>query len=66
MNGKRRWLGLRVWVADETDEKKRSGTLWWTDQTSVVIRLDGVVGLLVLPKVAEGVRWGFGDSDNAR
>ncbi len=60
MKGKRRWLGLRVWVAD-TDGKKRNGTLWWTDETSVLIRENGVVGLLVLPKVAEGVRWGVSE-----
>jgi hypothetical protein len=66
MKGKRRWLGQRVWVADETDGKKRNGTLWWTDETRVLIRQDGVVGLLVLPKGAEGVRWGFGNGYNAR
>ena len=66
MKSKRHWHGLRVWVADETDRRKRNGTLWWTDETSVLIRQDGVVGLLLLPKLAEGVRWGFGDGDNAR
>ena len=64
MKGKRRWLGLRVWVAD-TVGKKRYGTLWWTDETSVLIREHGRTGLVTLPKVAEGVRWGFSDSDKA-
>jgi hypothetical protein len=54
-------LGLRVWVADETDGKKRNGTLWWTDAASVLIREDGRTGLVTLPKVAEGTRWGFSE-----
>ena len=58
MKGKRRWLGQRVWVADETDGKKRSGTLWWTDEDTVLIRENGRAGLLALPKAAEGTRWG--------
>jgi len=53
MKSKRSWLGLRVWVADETDGKKRNGTLWWTDEASVLIREDGRTGLVTLPKVAE-------------
>ena len=64
MKGKRRWLGQRVWVADETDGKKRNGTLWWTDEASVVIREDGRTGLVTLPKVAKGTRWGFSEHAN--
>ena len=60
MQSKRRWLGLRVWIAD-ADGKRQYGTLWWEDEASVLIREDGVVGLQVLPKAAEGVRWGFAD-----
>jgi hypothetical protein len=60
MQGKRRWLGLRVWIAD-AEGKRRTGTLWWEDEASVLIREDGVVGLQVLPKASEGVRWGFAD-----
>ena len=48
MKIKRHWLGLRVWIAN-TDGKKHNGTLWWIDETSVVIRENGVAGLLVLP-----------------
>ena len=62
MKGKRRWLGRRVWVADE-DGQRHKGTLWFTDEASVQIREDGAVGLLVLPKTAEGTRWGFADED---
>ena len=58
MRGKRRWLGLRVWVADP-DGERHSGTLWWEDETSVLIREDGVVGLQVMEKAAQGVRWGL-------
>ena len=61
MKSKRRWLGLRVWVADDMDAKKRHGTLWWTDETNVVIREDGRTGLVTLPKVAEGTGWGFSE-----
>ena len=61
MRGKRRWIGRRVWIAGE-DGQKRNGTLWFEDETGgVFIREDGVVGLLVLPRMAEGTRWGFTD-----
>ena len=60
MKRKRQWLGLRVWIAN-THGKKHDGTLWWIDETSVVIRENGVAGLLVLPKTAEGSHWGFAD-----
>jgi hypothetical protein len=46
MQGKRRWLGLRVWVTD-ADGKRHNGTLRWEDKSSVLIRQDGVVGLQV-------------------
>lgn len=60
MQGKRRWLGLRVWIA-HADGQRQNGTLWWEDEASVLIREDGVVGLQALPKAAEGVRWGLAD-----
>jgi hypothetical protein len=64
MNGKRRWLGLRVWIVD-ADGKRHNGTLWWEHEDTVLIRVDGLVGLQTLPKVAEGVRWGFAGSREA-
>ena len=60
MQSRRRWLGLRVWVAD-ANGKTHKGTLWWEEESSVLIRQDGVVGLHAHPKVAEGIRWGFPD-----
>jgi hypothetical protein len=60
MQSKRRWLGLRVWVVD-ANGRKHNGTLWWEDESNVLIRQDGVVGLQVLPKAAEGIRWGYAD-----
>ena len=60
MKGKRRRPGIRVWVADR-DGKKHNGTLWWTDETSVLIREDGRTGLVALPKAAEGTRWGVAE-----
>jgi hypothetical protein len=60
MEGERRWPGLRVWVAD-ADGKKRNGTLWWTDEASVLICEDGRAGLLELSKAAKGTRWGFAE-----
>ena len=60
MQGKRRWLGLRVWVTD-ADGKRHNGTLRREDKSSVLIRQDGVVGLQVLPKAAEGIRWGLAE-----
>ena len=60
MQGKRHWLGRRVWVAD-ADGKRHYGTSWWIDETTVLIRKDGVVGLVSLPKAEEGTRWGFAD-----
>ena len=60
MQGKRRSLRGRVWVAD-ADGKRHNGTLWWEGESTVFIREDGVVGLQVLPKAAEGTRWGFAD-----
>jgi hypothetical protein len=62
MNGKRRWLGFPVWVID-ADGKTHNGTLWWVDETSVLIRRNGRVGLLTLPKAAEWTRWGFRDKN---
>jgi len=58
MKGKRQWFGRRVWVAN-LNGKRRQGTLWFTDETSVVIREDGRTGLLTFPKESEGTRWGF-------
>ena len=60
MQGKRRWLGVRVWIAD-ADGKRRNGTLWWEDESTVLVREDRVVGLQVLPKEAKGTRWGLAD-----
>jgi hypothetical protein len=65
MKSKRRWLGVRVWVAD-TDGKKRNGTLWWTDEVSVLIREDGRTGLVPPPKAAEGTRWGFAEDRHGK
>jgi hypothetical protein len=62
MKGKRRWLGLRVWVVDASG-KTHNGTLWWDDGTSVVIRQNGRRGLVTLPKAAEGTHWGFQDKN---
>ena len=58
MKGKRQWLGRRVWVAD-ADGTRRHGTLWFTNESNVLIREDGRVGLVTLPKEAEGSDWGF-------
>ena len=60
MKGKRQWLGRRVWVAD-ADGTRRNGTLWFTNESNVLIREDGRAGLLTLPKEAEGSRWGFAE-----
>jgi hypothetical protein len=54
MKGERRWPGLRVWVAD-ADGKKRNGTLWWTDEASLLICEDGRAGAL------EGGERGFAE-----
>ena len=35
--------------------------LGWTDEVSVLIREDGRTGLVTLPKVAEGTRWGISE-----
>ena len=51
MKGKRRWLGFPVWVVD-ADGKTDNGTLWWVDETSVLIRRNGRVGLLTHPRPA--------------
>ena len=64
MKNKRRWLGLRLWVGD-TDGKKRNGTLWWTDEASVLVREDGRSGLIALPKAAEGTCWVFAEDGTA-
>ena len=62
VRGKWRWLGLRVWVVD-ADGRTHNGTLWWDDETSVVIRRNGRTGLVTLPKATEGTRWGFRDKN---
>lgn len=61
---KRRWIGRRVWIAG-ADGNRRSGTLWWESGETVLMREDGRVGLQVLPKDAEGVRWGFGTAESS-
>lgn len=61
MHGKRRWLGLRIWIADG-DRKRQAGTIWWEDESTVLIREDGVVGLRAFPRAAEGTSWGFADN----
>lgn len=63
MTGTRRWLGLRVWVAN-AEGKKHNGTLWWSDEPNVLIREDGLAALLELPKAAKGTGWGFAEDDN--
>ena len=60
MRSKRRWLGLRVWVAGP-DGTRHNGTSWWQDETSVHIREDALVGLRAFPTAAEGTGWGFAD-----
>ena len=55
MKGGRRWLGYPVWVVD-ADGKTDNGTLWWVDETSVLIRRNGRVGLLTLPRPARRAR----------
>lgn len=69
MKAKRRWLGLRVWIA-EANGNRHNGTLWWVYETSVLIREDGRTGLVALPKSAEGSRWGIAEdgvrSDDGR
>ena len=62
IKGKRRWLGVRVWVA-AADGKRHHGTLWWIDDDSAMIREDGRTGLVAFPKAAEGARWGVVEGD---
>ena len=64
MKGKRRWLGRRVWVVDAADGTRRNGTLWFTNESNVLVREEGRAGLLTFPKEAEGSRWGFGEDDD--
>jgi hypothetical protein len=65
MQGKRRWLGRRVWVIDG-DGKRHYGTAWWIDETTVLIREEGRTGLVALPKSEEGTRWGFMDGNDKK
>ena len=65
MKGKRQWLGRRVWVANE-DGTKLNGTLWFTNESNVLIREDRRPGLVTLPQAAEGERWGFADDGLAQ
>ena len=54
---RRNRLESRVWL--QANGKRRSaGMLYWTDETSVLIREDAEPRLIVLPKTAEGTRWG--------
>jgi hypothetical protein len=63
MKGKRRWVGRRVWVLDR-DGKRRGGIVWFENESDVLIRADGVVGLRTLPMQAQGIRWGFADNSD--
>jgi len=66
MKGRRQWRGRRVWVADADGNNRRQGILRREDGASVLIRDDGMAGLRVLPKAAEGVRWGFLTDESER
>jgi hypothetical protein len=50
-------------VAD-ADGTRRHGTLWFTNESNVLIRQDGRAGLATLPKEGEGSRWGFVGGDD--
>jgi hypothetical protein len=51
-------VGDSVWVIP--DCKNRSTAVpWWCDADSVLIRQDGMLGLVPLPRTDEGARWGF-------
>lgn len=63
MKGKRQWLGLRAWVADKNGNR-RYGTLWFTNQSEVVIREDRRPGLVTLPRAEEGILWGFAQEND--
>jgi hypothetical protein len=51
-------IGDRVWVIPDC-KNRSTGVLWWCDAESVLIREDGMLGLVLLPRTDEGDRWGF-------
>jgi hypothetical protein len=58
MKGKRQWLGRRVWVVDAADGTRRNGTLWFTNESNVLIREEAIcfLGVPHVPHAADEER----------
>ena len=63
---KRAWLGKRVWIAS-AENSKRYGRVCSVDHravtlASVMVRIDGYRGTVLVEEAARGVKWDF-DAD---
>ena len=62
---KRSWLGRRVWIAS-AERPKQHGTICSVDYrafASLMIRLDGYRGAVLVEEMARGEKWDFEKDD---
>ena len=65
---KRSWLGRRVWIAS-AEKSRQYGTICSVDyraRASVMIRLDGYRGVVLVEEMARGQKWDFEEGEVAR
>ena len=58
---KRSWLGRRVWIAS-AERSRQYGTICSVDYralASLMIRLDGYRGVVLIEEMARGHKWDF-------
>jgi hypothetical protein len=58
---KRSWLGRRVWIAS-AEKSRQYGTICSVDYralASLMIRLDGYRGVVLIEEMARGHKWDF-------
>jgi hypothetical protein len=63
---KRSWLGRRVWIAS-TEKPRQYGTICSVDYralASVMIRLDGYRGVVLVEEMARGQKWDFEEANS--
>jgi hypothetical protein len=62
---KRSWLGRRVWIASE-EKSRRYGIICSVDYrafATLMIRLDGYRGAILVEEMARGQKWDFEEDD---
>jgi hypothetical protein len=62
---KRSWLGRRVWIASAEDSRQygKICSVDYRASASLMIRLDGYRGVVLVEEAAHGAKWGFDRDD---